>query len=80
MSHITEAETHVAKKQHRCTWCWQFIQPGETYKRYRYYSEGEAGTVKLHPECKTAVDDAAYEEGGFVEWTPGEGERPQPVV
>ncbi len=36
---------------------------------------GDASTVKMHPECFEAMQDAASEEGGWLEWTPGQ-ERP----
>lgn len=75
MHSMTPTEQHKARKQHRCDWCWQFIVVGETYKRYRYYNGGDAGTVRMHPECYEAMQDAASEEGGFIEWTPGQ-ERP----
>lgn len=71
----TEPETYKAKKRHRCEWCWQFIEPGERYKRYRWFDGGEASTVKMHDECYGAMQDAAAEEGGYIEWTPGQ-ERP----
>jgi len=75
--YTTPIETHKAKKQHRCEWCWQLIEAGETYSRYRFYDDGEAGTVKMHPECFEAMQDEASDEGGWVEWTPGQ-ERPAP--
>jgi hypothetical protein len=75
---MTEVETHKARKAHRCEWCWQRIDEGAEYKRYRYYDGGEAGTVKMHPECYEAMQEAAREEGGWIEWTPGM-ERPLPA-
>lgn len=51
MSAQTETTSHVARKNHRCTWCWQLVKPGESYKRYRFYDGGDTGTVKMHPEC-----------------------------
>lgn len=75
MASQTEATEHVAQKRHRCTWCWQTIAIGDQYKRYRYFDGGDAGTVKMHPECYGAMQEAAAEEGGFLEWTPGM-ERP----
>jgi hypothetical protein len=81
----TPTETHKARKRHRCDWCWQFIEPGAVYSRYRFYNDGEAGTVKMHPECHDAMQEEAREAGGFIEWTPGqdrpdlsntEGQRP----
>lgn len=76
--HTTEVETHVAHKKHSCGWCCQIILPGDMYKRYRYYDGGDAGTVKLHPECYAAMCEAASEEGGYIEWTPGQ-DRPAPL-
>lgn len=43
--------------------------------RYRFYSQGDVGTVKMHPECHHAMLKIAKEEGGWIEWTPGQ-ERP----
>lgn len=76
MTFQTETETHVARKRHRCDWCWQFIEPGERYSRYRYFDGGDAGTVKMHTECHEAMQEAAREEGGWFEWSPGQ-ERPE---
>ena len=76
--HATAPETHKARKAHRCQWCWQRIDEGTEYKRYRYYDSGEASTVKMHPECYDAMQEAAREEGGYIEWTPGM-ERPLPA-
>jgi len=73
--HATAVETHKARKTHRCEWCWQRIAECSEYKRYRYYNGGDAGTVKMHPECYEAMQEAAHEEGGWIEWTPGQ-DRP----
>ena len=75
MSHFTETTTQKAKIQHRCNWCWQFIVPGEQYARYRFFDGGNAGTVKIHPECFKAMQVEASEWDGDFEWTPGQ-ERP----
>lgn len=75
MSRWTEVTTHKAIKVHRCQWCWQFVQAGEQYLRYRFFDGGDAGTVKLHPECYDAVQAEAAEWGYGFEWTPGQ-ERP----
>jgi len=75
MSCATKTEMHRANKSHRCSWCWQRINDGETYKRYRAYDGGDAMTVKMHPECHDAMQEVARQEGGWIEWTPGQ-ERP----
>lgn len=76
MGYCTEAKSHIAKKEHRCGWCWQRIEIGERYWRYRFYDGGHAGTVKTHSECYEALQEIECEEGGYFEWTPGQ-ERPQ---
>lgn len=75
MSAQTETTAHVARKDHRCTWCWQRIKSGGTYQRYRFFDGGDVGTVKMHPECYGAMQELAAEEGGVIEWVPGM-ERP----
>lgn len=75
MSTCTEVETHKAQRPHRCGWCWQTVEVGSQYKRYRYFHRGDAGTVKMHPECYELMQEEASAEGGFLEWTPGQ-ERP----
>ncbi|MFJ3047016.1 hypothetical protein ACIPEN_14390 [Herbaspirillum chlorophenolicum] len=75
---FTATETHIAAKRHRCSWCWQNIAAGETYKRYRSFYDG-AMTVKMHPECHRAMQAQAAEEGGTTEWVPGM-ERPEKEV
>jgi hypothetical protein len=77
---MTAIVEHKARKRHRCDWCWQFIFPGEQYKRYRYFQDSEeAGKVKMHPECCDAMLEEARQEGGWIEWTPGQ-DRPMPNV
>jgi len=78
MGHITEVKTHMARKAHRCEWCWQRIDDGTEYKRYRYFDGGEAATIKMHPECMDAMQEEAAYWGGDFEWTPGQ-ERPLPA-
>lgn len=75
MASQTETTTQGARIRHHCMWCWQSINIGEPYKRYRYFDGGDSGVVKMHPECYGAMQDAASEDGGFIEWTPGM-ERP----
>lgn len=76
MGTMSKTETLKAAKVHECCWCGQKIEPGETYRRYRWWNTGDAGTAKLHPECYEAMLEAADEEGGWFEWMPGDGERP----
>ena len=75
MSASSQTETHVAKKKHLCSWCGTRIEIGETYKRYRWFAYGEAGTVKEHLECYEAMHRVSKEEGGWVEFMPGDYRR-----
>lgn len=67
----------AARKAHRCSWCGERINPGETYKRWRFFHNGDAGTCKMHPECFDAMEDERrFEGGGYFEWMEGDNERP----
>ena len=61
-----------AKKAHRCSWCPELIDIGASYIRYRYYSHGDAGTVKLHHECYDAMKEVI---SGDDEFYPSENPR-----
>lgn len=64
-----------AKKQHQCSWCNGSILPGEAYSRYRYFDGGDAGIVKMHPECLEASEELISHEGGPIEFSPGDNPR-----
>lgn len=75
--HITERTIHSAvKRTHRCSWCWQMINIGDQYSRYRSLDGSEAVTIKMHPECYEQMQIEAQQEGGYIEWIPGQ-ERPK---
>ena len=74
MSEVTEQK---ANKPHKCSWCGEKIEIGELYKRYRYYSSGDACTVKMHPECYEDILKCARADGEWIEWSYGEAERPK---
>jgi hypothetical protein len=76
MGHATELErVKAAKVTHRCSWCAEKINVGSPYSRYRYFDGGDAGTVKLHPECHEVLDETVREEGYDYEFYPGENPR-----
>jgi len=76
MSSSTRLKTiKAAKKSHQCSWCAEHIGIAQTYKRYRYFSYGDAGTVKLHPECYDAMKEAHAIEGAGFEFEEGENPR-----
>ena len=71
--YCTEPETLTARKAHRCMSCGEPVNPGEKYVRWRCYDSGDAGTVKMHPECHAM--HCADAEGPW-EFTPFSHERP----
>lgn len=76
MGHSTELQqVKAARKPHRCSWCAERIEVGAPYKRYRYFDGGDAGTVKLHPECSDILDETVREEGGDYEFHAGDNPR-----
>lgn len=80
MPRMTAIAEHKARHRYRCDWCWQFIEPGDKYRRYRYFADSEdAGRVRMHPECCDLMLHEAAQDGGWIEWTPGQ-ERPTPNV
>jgi predicted RNA-binding Zn-ribbon protein involved in translation (DUF1610 family) len=71
MTFCTTTETLKARKRHVCMSCGEQINAGDTYKRWRCYDGGDAGTVKMHPECQAAHQaDADKYGGGAWEFTP----------
>lgn len=77
MACVSTHKTVRAKKAHVCHWCGERIELGELYVKYRWWNGGDAGTNKMHPECDKACADAAHEEGGWIEFLPGDNERPE---
>lgn len=61
---ITPKTWQVSRKPHWCSWCGQIIGAGERYMRQRVKTDGDPGTVKMHPECDEALDVAVHEEPG----------------
>lgn len=66
----------VAKKRHRCTWCGEWIEAGESYTKEFVKVGGDPSWNKLHPECDLALADLCASEGGSCEYTPYDNERP----
>lgn len=68
---LISEERRTARKPHRCIWCWQRIAKGERYEYEAGINDGDFQSQHFHPECQAAKDQAAAEEGGYIEWTPG---------
>lgn len=75
--YCTELERPIARRMHVCMSCGEQINPGEEYRRWRCYDGGDAGTVKMHPECHDMhVSDAEGLGVGPWEFSPFSHERP----
>lgn len=66
----------TAKKRHRCTWCGQWIEPGEQYTKEFVKVDGDPSWNKLHPECDEALSECARNEGGSCTYRLYDEERP----
>lgn len=75
----TEQTTQTARKTHRCSWCGEVINPGDTYARWRYFGDDGPSTVKMHPECDDAqkrhVDQGGENEFFLYESGRGQTEK-----
>ena len=65
----------VARKQHRCIWCGEHIEPGEKYRAERSVFDGSMQNHHWHLECDEASTDHFLTNG--PEFEPHENERPE---
>ncbi|MEO8298764.1 MAG: hypothetical protein ABI574_13255 [Burkholderiales bacterium] len=72
---LLSEQPRIARRTHRCIWCWGLIKPGESYTDERSVCDGGFQRHRWHPECRVAMLAEAAAEGGLIEWTPGQ-ERP----
>ena len=75
MASFHEQSVKRSRKRRWCDWCGEAIEIGQPYESYRWADGGDAGTVKMHPECLAAMDRAAKAEGGNIVWCPGDFRR-----
>jgi len=72
--YCTALEKHTARKVHRCDSCGELVPIGSEYVRWRCYDSGDAGSVKMHPECHAM--HCADANGHQWEFSPCGHERP----
>lgn len=72
---LIEETKPKARKPHRCIWCGQQIEVGETYLREKSSYDQNLQDHKWHLECNAA---AREEHAGEYEWEldPWDNERP----
>jgi hypothetical protein len=76
MAHQTEVEEiKRSRKRRRCDWCYELIEIGQPYRRWRWFSYGDASTVRVHPECDEARLTMHKLDRYFEEWSPGDFSR-----
>lgn len=46
---------HIARKEHRCTFCGDVIKKGERYRFMTYVDGGKVYTDKYHKNCAYAI-------------------------
>lgn len=74
-THLSDSRP-IARKQHRCIWCAQFIEVGEQYERTASIYDGEFQNDAWHLECRAAMlEEMAAFGGGEFEFYPHENER-----
>lgn len=73
---LISAAVRTARKPHRCIWCGEGINTGQPYTYERSVFRGEMQYHHFHTECLDSMHDAAHEEGGEIEFTPHDQERP----
>lgn len=73
--HLFSDTVRRAAKQHRCIWCGQAINKGDSYHDERSVYYGSIQRNRWHPEClEYARDD--MRESGDQEFMPWSNERP----
>lgn len=74
--HLFELKTVIAKKQHKCIWCGQSIEPDEAYEREKSVYDGSFQNHNWHPECQEDAQQC-WKDGGDQEFTAYSADRPQ---
>lgn len=75
MATFHERSVTRARKQYQCEWCGELVEKGSPYRSYRWAEDGDAGTVRLHPECSAAMGVEIKAQGGHIMWLAGDYAR-----
>ena len=76
---IEERLVKAARKAHKCIWCGEQIEVGQSYTYERSVFEGDPQSHHWHPECLGAMRKViAYEGSGEVMFDAYNEERPAP--
>ena len=63
MTCIFRHNKQKAKKEHKCSWCGEQIEIGETYYYQAGTYYGDFQVTKLHEDCDAACSEASYKYG-----------------
>lgn len=61
MDHYGELLLVTARKTHTCSWCSERIPKGSQYVSRFTVCDGDAWTMKMHPECSKAESSYDYD-------------------
>lgn len=65
-----------SRKAKRCTWCDEMIDVGQPAVCWLWKDGADVYSVRMHPECYTAMGKEASRRGGYdFEFTAGEYSR-----
>lgn len=73
--HLFSIDSRKARKQHRCIWCGQAINKGDTYVDERSVYDGSIQRHRWHPECIQDARDG-WARGDDAEFIPHSADRP----
>ena len=76
--HLFSDTVRNAAKQHRCIWCGQAINKGDSHHDERSVYDGSFQNHRWHTECIKEARDG-WAQGDDEEFIPHSAERPQSI-